>query len=156
MVLGKLGAEEKILHERKEPIRDIFPLRHSAPQRAAAENPRCKHTWIKAARDQRSHRRNELRRVLIVRMNHDDDVCSGSKRETVTGLLIRAIAAVYRMDLHLDPIKRVRDCRRLILTGIIDNDHKIDNAVRHHLFICLTQSARRVIGRHHDNNFLGG
>ena len=87
-------------------------------------------------------------------MNQDDNVCSGSKREAVTSLLIRAITAVCRMDLHLNPIERARDCDRVIVTGVIHDDDKIDNPMRHLFFISLPQRPRRVIGRHHDNNFL--
>ena len=87
-------------------------------------------------------------------MNHDDNACSGSKREAVTSLLIRAIAQVDRMHLHLHAIECARDRDRVIVTGIVHDDDKIDNPVRHHFFISLPQRARRVIGRHHDNNFL--
>jgi hypothetical protein len=58
------------------------------------------------------------------------------------------------MNLYLDAIKRARDCRRLILAGVIHHNHKIDNAMRHHLVVSLVQGARRVVGGHHHHNFL--
>lgn len=58
------------------------------------------------------------------------------------------------MHLHLHAIQRARDRDRVIVAGVIRDDDMIDNPVRHHLFISLPQRARRVIGRHHDNNFL--
>src|SRR6266496_2710579 len=130
VVLGKLGAEEKILHERKEPIRDVFPPRHSAPQRAAAENPRRKYTWIKAARDRRRHCRDELGCVLIVRMNHDDNACSGSKREALASLLLRPVAQVDRMrppPARYPACARSRPCHR---DRRQHGDDKIDNPLR--------------------------
>ena len=58
------------------------------------------------------------------------------------------------MHLHLHAIQRARDRDRVVVTGVVHGDDKIDNPVRRYLFIGLPQHARRVIGWHHDNNFL--
>src|SRR5438477_218060 len=99
MVLGELRAKDNILDKGKKTVRDVFPPRHAAAKCAAAENAGSKDTGVKLARHQRRHRWNELWRVLIIRMNHYDDVSPGGKRVPVASLVVRAIAAIHRLNL---------------------------------------------------------
>jgi hypothetical protein len=87
-------------------------------------------------------------------MNHYDDVSPGGKRAPVASLLVRAIAAIHRVNLHLHSIKCARDRDSLISAAVVHHDNKIDNAVRHHLLISLSQRAGRIISRHHYDNLL--
>jgi hypothetical protein len=59
------------------------------------------------------------------------------------------------MYLHLHVWQGARDCYRLIVTGIVYDDYKIDYSVRHDFIISLAQCTRRVIRGHHHHNFLG-
>ena len=68
-------------------------------------------------------------------MNHDNNVGSGGERETVTGLLIRTIAAILRMHLDLHAVQRAGDRHRSILTCIVHHNHEIDDAMRHYLVV---------------------
>src|SRR4029079_773673 len=87
-------------------------------------------------------------------MNHDDDVRPRSECDPIAGLLVSAIAAIHRVYLHLHLRQRARDRYGIIVTGIVDNDNEIDDSLRHNFIVSLAQRSRRVIGGHHDNNFL--
>ena len=58
------------------------------------------------------------------------------------------------MNLDLNPLKRPRDCSRVVVAGIIDDDHKVYDPLRHYFIVGALQSARRVISGHHHHNFL--
>src|SRR5204863_7270918 len=60
VIFRQLRADHKILDEGEEAVRDIFPPRHSAIERAAAQNARSEHARIQSARNQRRHRRKQL------------------------------------------------------------------------------------------------
>src|SRR5437667_9796994 len=119
MVTGKLRAKDNILDKGKKTVRHVFPPSHAAAKCAAAENAGSKDTGIKLARHQRHHRWNELWRVLIIRMNHYDDVSPCGKRVPVASLLVRAITAIHRVNLHLHSIKCACDRDSLILSRIV-------------------------------------
>jgi hypothetical protein len=51
--------------------------------------------------DHRSHRRNELGGILIIRVDHDDNVRAGFERQAVAGLLVAAVALVFLVHMHL-------------------------------------------------------
>ena len=87
-------------------------------------------------------------------MNHDDDVSPGGKRVAIACLLVRAIAAIHGMNLHFHSVKGARHRDGLILAGVVHNDNKIDNTLRHHLLISLSQRARRIVSGHHYDNLL--
>ena len=76
---------------------DVPPERHAARTGRAAENARGQRAVVQAARDHPDHRRQEPRRVLVVGMNHHDDVGAMIEREPVARLLVGAVAAVLRV-----------------------------------------------------------
>src|SRR4029453_5116709 len=94
VILRQFGAEQKILNQGENPVRDIFPPGHPAAQRAPAEDARGKDAGEKTAPDEHRHRGDERRSVLVVGVDHDHDVRAGGEGESVTGLLITAVAAV--------------------------------------------------------------
>ena len=87
-------------------------------------------------------------------MNHNDDVRACGECEPVTSLLVRAVAAVLQVHLHLHVWQSARDCHRLIVTSVVYYDDEIDNPMRHDFIVRLAQRTRGVICRHHHHNFL--
>ena len=154
MIFGKFRPDHEILDKSEKSVRDIFPPRHPAIERAASKNSRTKDARIKPARDEGRHRGKKLRRVLVIGMNHNDDVGVGRERETVTGFLIATVTAVFRMHFDLHLFQRPGNRHSLIVTGVIDHDDKIDNPLRHHFVVGALQGARGVVGRHHDDDLL--
>ena len=56
--------------------------------------------------------------------------------------------------LHLNIWQGARDRHGFIVACVVDDNDQIDNAMRHHFIVSLTQCACRVIRGHHHYNFL--
>jgi hypothetical protein len=56
------------------------------------------------------------------------------------------------VDLHV--WQGARDCYGFIVTGVVYNNDKVDNAMHHDFIVRLAQCTRRVIRGHHHHNFL--
>ena len=67
---------------------------------------------------------------------------------------ICAVAAIFRMNLHLDALKRPRDRYCIVVAGVVHDDDKIDNPLRHHFIVRALQGARSVVSGHYHHNFL--
>ena len=62
---------------------------------------------IQAVPDQRSHSRNQLRCILIIGMNHDDNVTPLFHRQPVAGFLIAAVSQIALMPEDPDIFERI-------------------------------------------------
>ena len=74
MVFRELVAEEDVFHQGQEAVGDILVERHPPLQRADPEDPGGEHRVEFAVGDHGGHGRDQLGRVLVVRVEHDDDV----------------------------------------------------------------------------------
>src|SRR6202140_3503 len=94
VVLGKLYSQKKILEGGKQPVGNVFVDGHAAEQSAAADDARSQHDVINIVSDHARHGGDQQRRVLIVGVEHDDDV--GARREglAVAGLLVASVAII--------------------------------------------------------------
>src|SRR5581483_3244549 len=154
VVLRELRAEEKVLHERQHPVPHVPPPRHPALERASPEDPRAEDGRIETARDQPRHRRDELRRVLVVGVHHDDDVGAFLEREPVAGLLVRTVAAVLRMRVDPRLRQRSRERDRLVVARVVDHDHPVDDAGSHRVVVGPAERPCRVVRGHDDDHLL--
>ena len=154
MELGEFGSQQRVLDQRQNAVGDVAPARHAALERVAAEDPRPQHAGIQPRPDHRRHGRDQLGRVLIVGMHHDHDVRGFVEREPVRGLLVRAVAAVARVDLEPRVRQRARDGNRLVLAAVVDDHDQVHDALRHHLVVRPAQRARGVVRGHDDDDLL--
>ena len=74
-----------------------FQVRHAAGQRVA-EEPAAEHQVALARRDRLDQGRDPGRVVLVVGMEHHDDVGTGLQRRVVARLLVAAVAPVLGVD----------------------------------------------------------
>src|SRR2546422_2175130 len=102
VVLGELVPEQGVLHRREDAVRGVLPDRHPAGDRAFAKDAGSEHDVEMAAGDHRRHRRQEPGRILVVRMQHDDDVGPAPERLRVAGLLVAPVSPVLPVldDVH--------------------------------------------------------
>ncbi len=149
VVLGKLRTEEKVLCKREEAVAHVFPERHPAAQRMPPKDARCDYGIVGAVDDHRTHRKDEMRIVLIIRMQHHDNVCMTIESGLVTCLLVSAVPAVPVMHDGRDA-----ECRRLlrrVIPAAIVNKNNIIHNVLWDISIGIFQSFPRVISGH-DND----
>ena len=89
-----LAPKKQILKCGQQAVGNVFVERHTALESSAAKNSRPKDYIVYAARDHTCHRRDERGRVLVVGMDHDNDVGAGFKGLAVAGLLVAPITVV--------------------------------------------------------------
>jgi len=94
VVLGQFLAKRNVLYKREEPVRDVFVAGHAASDGVLRQDARAQHHVVLAVCDHRRHRGYEQRRVLVVRVHHDDDIRPELECPPVAGLLIPPIALV--------------------------------------------------------------
>ena len=104
-------------------------------------------------RNQITHRVNQLRRILVIRMQHDDNVATQGQRFVVTSLLVPAITQIVVM---LDDVFNAeRMCHRNRFVGaIVINKNNFVHNVKRYLVVGLQQSFRCVVSRKDYYNFL--
>ena len=102
VVLGQVEAERDVLDGRQEAVRDVLPARHPAGERIA-EEPAAEHQVFLARDDRGDQLRDSGRVVLVVRVEHDDDVGAVGEGGLVAGLLVAAVAEVLLVDDHVEP-----------------------------------------------------
>ena len=124
------------------------------PHRAPAEDARADHARVQPVADHRDHRGDQLGRVLVVRVDHDDDVRAVLQRQAIARFLVPAVAEVLHVRVDDRLRQRLRQGGRLVRAGVVDDDDQIDDALRQHLLVRLQQRLGRVVGGHDDDDFL--
>jgi len=109
---------------------------------------------VEAVSDHCNESGNEFWGVLIVGMDHDDDVSSLLQCAPVAGLLIAAIAHVTLVGIHPGLLKAPCDLDRPVMTDIIHDDNQIDAVLGQHLRMGLPECLFGVVGRHYHDDFL--
>ena len=110
------------------------------------------HDIVDVRRDHRRHRGDQPRLVLVVRMQHDDDVGAVRERERVARLLVAAVAAIGRMPVRRDA-EAPGDRNGGVVAGIVDEQHFVDDVVRDR-FVARCERLLRVIRGHDDDDLL--
>ena len=136
VVLGQAEPEGEVLDDRQEAVADVLPARHAAGQRVA-EEPAAEHQVALAREDRGDQGRDPRRVVLVVGVEHDDDVGAGRERRVVAGLLVAAVAEVLAVDDDVEP-ELAGDVDRLVARHVVDEDDPVDDVVRG----CRRTSAR--------------
>ena len=72
--LGELDSQQDVLDGGQEPVGDVLVERHAALEGAGAQDPRAEDDVELARGDQPGHRADQLGGVLVVGVEHDDDV----------------------------------------------------------------------------------
>ncbi len=109
----------------------------------AAANARAEHDVDDAGLDEPRHKRHERPVVLIVGMQHHNDVGIGLERQPVTRFLIAAVAAVLGVAVDFDS-ELARHVDRVVGAGVVDENDVLTRAARQSLE-CGLQRLRGVI-----------
>src|SRR5213593_989387 len=94
---GQAETEREILDAREESVADVLPPGHATRKRVA-EEPVAEHQFPLTRGDRGDQGRDPRRVVLVVRVEHHDDVGACGERRVVAGLLVPAVPAVLGVD----------------------------------------------------------
>ena len=86
-------------------------------------------------------------------MHHDDDVGAFFKGQTVTGLLIAAIAQVAFMNENFRCRQSFGYFHGIVRAGVVDQDHLVHDALRHDFIVGFDDGFFGVVGRHDHHDF---
>ena len=148
VVFGQVEPEGQVLEAGQEPVADVLPARHPAGQRVAQE-PAAEHQVARAGGDRGDEGGDPRRVVLVVGVEHDDDLGAGRQGRVVARLLVAAVAAVLAVDDDVEP-ELPGDVDGLVARHVVDQDDLVDEVVRD-VRIRALERPRRVVGGHHDD-----
>src|SRR6266542_1270647 len=95
---------------------------------------------------------HQLRRILVIRMQHDHNVRTSLKSFTVASFLIPAVTQV-RSVLERGDVEFARQSHCLVRTAVVNKEHFVNN-IKGEFFICLAQCPGGIVRRHDYDNFL--
>src|SRR5664279_5458080 len=149
VILGELYAQEQVLEGRQKAVGDVLVQRHAAMQRLAAYDSRPQHHVVHVIGHHACQGGDEQRRVLIIRVDHDDYVGAGGQGLAVASLLVSAIAKVTIVHEHGQP-QSPGQLRSSVFAVVVHQDADIHQVgdLPHRRF----QRALRVIGGHHNRD----
>ena len=104
--------------------------------------------------DHRGQRGDELGRVLVIRVDHDDDVRAGLERKAVAGFLVAAVAGVFLVDMDADAGELGRDLHGVVVAAVVHEDDFVHDALLVDFVHGLRDGFGRVVGGHDDDDFL--
>ena len=96
---------------------------------------------VHAASDHRGHRGDESRVVLVVWMDHDDNIGPKSQSLTVACLLVRAVTEVLAVDERSNTELHGAGNGR-VGAGVVDQENIINDIV----WDCLVRLLKRLLG----------
>ena len=106
-----------------------------------------------AGRDGGDERRDARRVVLVVGVEHHDDVGAGRERRVVARLLVAAVAPVLAVDDDVEA-ELPGDLDRLVARHVVDQDDLVDEVVRD-VGVRPLERPGGVVGGHHDDERAG-
>jgi len=149
VVLGQTQAEGQVLDLGQESVADVLPARHPTGQWIAQESAAQGHVRLPGL-DRRDELRDARGVVLIVGVQHDDDVGAHLEGTVVAGLLVSAVSAILLVNRDVES-EVVRDVDRLILRHVVDQNDVVNDVVRN-VVVGPFERECRVVGRHHDHD----
>ena len=123
------------------------------PFRAYPPDPRPQHTVVQVVADHRGHGRDQPRCVLIIGVDHDDDIRALFQGDPVARFLVCPVAPVVFMDVDPRIREGFRNLDGLVMTFVIHHDHEVNDSLSHDFLIALQDRLLRIIGGHNDDDF---
>ena len=162
--LGEVQAAHGVLEAGEDAVADVLVERHPTVPGGAGHHHARAHHHISLVRLQRGHDvRQQLRRVLAVAVQHDDEVEALLDRPAIPELLVAAVAQVAGLTDHRDRQARLLPLHldahgvgvvsRVVVADEHGGDATAEGRVdpRQH----RSQRGRRVVGDHEDPDAQG-
>src|SRR4030067_2957868 len=151
MVFGDLLSEEGVFRERKKSVRDVLVDWHAAAQGPGAEHPRGEHAVVFARGYHRGHRGYQPGRVLVVRVDHHDDVRPELQGLGVAGLLVAAVALVLLVDYDVLYAELPANFHRIVRAAVVHKHDLIDN-IKGDIIVGHDEGLLGMVGGHYDDD----
>src|SRR5262249_38661927 len=142
-----------VLDEGEGPVGQVLPGRHAAGERLAPRADAGAQDHVAdVGLDEPGQQRGEAAVVLVVRVDHHDDVGLPPPRLVVAGLLVGAVAAV--LGVHDDrEAEAPRDVDRPVAAGVVHDQDLVD-AAGGDVAVSLLEGGSGVVRRHHGHDLV--
>jgi len=154
MELREFRAQAEVLEKRENAVRSVLVERHAAGQSAAAENAGAEYDVVSGVRDHRTHGPEQPRGILIIRVEHGDDVRVMPEGGFIAGFLVCAVPTVRWMDDGFES-ETSGDGHRFIPAGVVHQDDVIGYTFRDRIEGRF-QRPGRVVRGHDDHDAFSG
>ena len=148
--VGQLGLEHAVLDTGQGAVGESLVEGHAGLLRRPGDHhARAEYQVGLSRTDRLDQLGDQLRLVLAVGVQHDDDLRVALERLEIAGLLVAAVTDVVRMpdDAHSEP---ARDLERLIGGAVVDEDDLVHDVAWDRAHGELERLRRVQRGHHHD------
>lgn len=152
VIFREFLIDQNVLSKRQATVENVLVHGHSSTQRAFAENAGTEYHREHIIGNEVRHGMNELRRVLVIGMQHDDNVRTDFQRFVVARFLVAAVSLVLLVADDVVNAQLLPYLNGTVAAGIVHEHHFIYNFKRN-FFIRFTQSEFRVVGRQNNDEF---
>lgn len=152
MVFREFIIDQYILEQREEAVCPIFVDRHASAQGAFSQDPASQHHGVEIIADDIDHAGDEEWRVLVIRMQHDDNIRVDFKGLLVQRFLIAPISFVLFVADDMVDAEVTGFFNGIVAAGIIAQNDFVHEASGNFL-IRFGQGAGSIIGWQDDHNF---
>jgi len=139
------------LKESQEAVGDVFVAGHAALQSGNTEDAGAQGGVIFRVSDHADEGNEQTRGVLVVGMDHDDDIRAATEGLAVTGLLVTAVAEILSMH-EGDQAELAGEFGGAVLTAVINQDDLIDK-FGGQIAVGSFEGLGRIIGGHDHYDF---
>ncbi len=130
VIFREIQPEHDVLEDREKAIRDVLDRRHAAGKHLfAAANARSEHDVDDVRLDEAGHVRHQRGVVLVVGVQHHDDLGVGLERQPVARFLVSAVSPIHGVTVHLDA-EPARNVNRLVHARIVHENDVVACAAR--------------------------
>ena len=150
VVLGDFLREQDVFSQGEEAVGEVFVDGHAADEGSLAKDAGIEHVVELVVGDHGGHGGDEARSVLVVGVEHDDDVGSTGEGDGVAGFLVAAVATVF-LVLDGDESEFAGESGGVVLAGVVGEDDVVDDFVGHFVE-GLPEGFGGVVGRHYDGD----
>ena len=151
--IAEILSEANVLQGGEKTVTDIFIDGHPAFEGfVACSDARAHHDVTNSESDKTYGKRYHLRVVLVIGVNHHNDIGVSFKDGIVTSFLVGAVTPIFLVD---EDVESEISCNFDGSVGAaIITDYYLVGSPRRYVTYRFFQSEFGVVGRHYNDNFL--
>jgi hypothetical protein len=146
VIFSQFLPEQDVLEKGEGAVEDVFIQRHAAMEGAFPQGTGAEDALIDVVGDEPGHRGDQLGGILVIRMEHDDDVGANLECFIVAGFLVAAIASVLFMSDDMVDAEFFGHGDGVVPAIVIYEDDFVDD-IEWDLRIGLTEGKLCIVGR---------
>ena len=129
VIFREFVVHHEILKQGEDAVGDVFVKRHAARESTYAKDAGAEGDVIFAVSDHAGKRNKQMRRILVIGMDHDNDVGAAAEGFSVAGFLVAAVSEIFVMD-EGEHAEFGGKRRGLVGAGVVNQNDFVDEFAR--------------------------